>query len=104
MIIHSPPHSSEKFLRHRQAREQALAIRNDRNYHNDEFLMRTHGTHTNSVEDGEVLGMVQPKKGRTGILRAEKLFRKNLSKSEVKREGWRSRQKSHRRGVGTLES
>lgn len=65
--------------------------------------MRTHGTHTNSVEDGEVLGMVQPKKGRTGTLRAEKLFRKNLSKSEVKREGWRGRQKSHRRGVGTLE-
>lgn len=32
--------------------------------------MRTHRKHTNSVEDGEVLGMVQPKKGKTGTLRA----------------------------------
>lgn len=32
--------------------------------------MRTHRKHANSVEDGEVLDMVQPKKGKTGTLRA----------------------------------
>lgn len=67
--------------------------------------MGTHRKHTNSVEDGSRrdAGHGAAEEVKLGILRAGKVFRKDLSASEIQQEGWSGRQKPHPRGAGTLE-